>query len=103
MDKGTGTAKAFAALALCAALGGCAGTPAVMGQKCDTLGNMLAGLSKDARYAYTAQSIDSRHRVHMWYINPESRAWVQLRIYDDLHACVELEGQDWQWALEPAK
>ena len=39
-------------------------------------------------------------RVHMWYINPITRYWVQIRVFDDLKSCVEMEGTDWQWGYE---
>jgi hypothetical protein len=67
---------------------------------CDKLDNMLRHLSKNARYAYTADAIDRNEGVHMWFVNPKTREWVQIRVYDNLRACVENQGGDWHWAID---
>ncbi|MEZ0223325.1 MAG: hypothetical protein ACAH83_02135 [Alphaproteobacteria bacterium] len=96
---------------LCAtllALAGCASMPqitttpatkAASAPVCDKLDNMLRELSKEARYAYTADAIDTREGVHMWFVNPKTHAWKQIRVYNNLRACVENEGSDWHWAI----
>ncbi|TAL38974.1 MAG: hypothetical protein EPN97_03145 [Alphaproteobacteria bacterium] len=66
---------------------------------CDKLDNMLHKLSKDASYAYTADAIDKREGVHMWFVNPKTHMWKQIRVYNNLRACVENEGSDWHWAI----
>jgi hypothetical protein len=67
---------------------------------CDTLDNMLRKLEKNARYAYTADAIDSRERVHMLFVNPKTRNWVQLHVYSNLNACIDMKGSDWHWAMD---
>jgi hypothetical protein len=72
--------------------------PAPELQLCEkSLDRMLLKLSKNARYAYTADAIDSMGGVHMFYINTLSRRWAEVHVYDDLHACVESRGPAWRW------
>lgn len=91
------------ACALLLFLTGCAaapGPPPAPLPKCAKLDDMLHALEKNARYAYTADAIDAHEEVHMWFINPKTRAWVQLHVSSDLQACVEAQGTDWHWALD---
>jgi hypothetical protein len=88
---------ACAGLAACATAGTGRGFP-----PCDKLDTLLRNLQKNAAHSYTAQSIDKWGNVRMYYINPKTRKWAQIKVHDDLSACIELEGTDWQWALEPA-
>jgi hypothetical protein len=67
---------------------------------CDKLDNMLRTLSKNASYAYTGDAIDKNEGVHMWFVNPKTHAWKQIRVYNNLRACVENEGSDWHWAID---
>lgn len=68
-------------------------------QECDKLDNLLRKLSKNASYAYTADAIDRNEGVHMWFVNPKTHMWKQIRVYNNLRACVENEGSDWHWAI----
>lgn len=68
-------------------------------QECDKLDNLLRRLSKNASYAYTADAIDRKEGVHMWFVNPKTHEWKQIRVYNNLRACVEDEGTDWHWAI----
>jgi hypothetical protein len=96
---------AFAAALLLAA---CAATPTPKPKPpepplvCGKLDDILLSLEKNARYAYTADAIDSHGRVHEWFINPKTRRWVQIHIYSNLRACIEEQGYDWHWAIETA-
>jgi hypothetical protein len=67
--------------------------------RCLHLDEMLRLLSKDAKFAYTADSIDVHANNHMLFVNPDTREWVQLGVKDNLEACIELEGVDWKWAV----
>ena len=100
---------AFAAVFL---LSACAAAPppplspppkaAEVPRDCGKLDDILLRLEKNARYAYTADAIDSHGRVHEWFINPKTRRWVQIHVYSNLRACVEAKGEDWHWAVETA-
>lgn len=90
-------------------LGGCvsaetpkpeATTAASSFPRCLHLDEMLRLLSQNAKFAYTADSIDVYARNHMLFVNPETREWVQLGVKDNLEACIELEGVDWKWAMD---
>jgi hypothetical protein len=84
-------------------LAGCATTmqkPPEPPPVCGKLDDILRGLEKNARYAYTADAIDSHGRVHEWFINPKTRHWVQIHVYSNLRACIEDKGYDWHWAVE---
>lgn len=67
--------------------------------RCLHLDEMLRLLNKDAKFAYTADSIDVHARNRMLFVNPDTREWVQLGVKDNLEACIELEGVDWKWAV----
>lgn len=67
--------------------------------RCAHLDEMLRLLSQNAKFAYTADSIDVHANNHMLFVNPDTREWVQLGVKDNLEACIELEGVDWKWAI----
>lgn len=97
--------RAFLVCGMLASLAACAPppppkAPATPPPVCDTLDKMLLKLEKNARYAYTADAIDSHERVHMLFVNPKTRKWVQLHVYSNLNACIEMKGSDWHWALD---
>lgn len=67
--------------------------------RCLHIDEMLRLLNQDAKFAYTADSIDVHARNHMLFVNPDTREWVQLGVKDNLEACIEQEGVDWKWAI----
>src|SRR4051812_2442809 len=84
-------------------LAGCAEVPHQLAEPppvCGKLDDILHDLEKDARYAYTADAIDSHGRVHEWFINPKTHRWVQIHVYSNLSACIEEKGYDWHWAVD---
>lgn len=89
---------AFMTLAGCATLPETSAKPAPH-PVCGKLDDILHELSKEARYAYTADAIDKREGVHMWWVNPKTHMWKQIRVYNNLRACIENEGSDWHWAV----
>ena len=101
--------RILSACAVLLFLAGCAAPPAspvpaaasaTMPIKCGKLDDVLHDLQKNARYAYTADAIDSHGRVYEWYVNPKTRHWVQIHVYSNLRACIEMKGSYWHWALD---
>jgi hypothetical protein len=67
--------------------------------QCDELQPMLKYLLAERHLGFLSTAIDDKANVYMFFVNPQNGSWAVMHVDENLHACILMQGSDWEFIL----